>query len=899
MMPRLTLLSYPGLFPADFKVDGRLDLELVDAPRYTRQLMELIDIDQLRVDAYLDLNVFATPKTILALRHSWVKCLTNIQCELAVAGNIFNLTLIVLGEEDDQFIIRLKRPSNYWIEKLNKDSIQDLNLGQFELTLDNITTQWSLGGVYQDLDIPMVFTLGHYGQTAALLVDGGLQALVPDSLYAEDCRGYISVLGILQQMFCEARYKFRSPYLESEAGRRLWMYLAGPYFYKNGISYWGAKVNFRAEFIGTVEIPFWTSTSGKIPFNNTSLSPNYNAGDTWIDAVLSPGFDGNSSWFVNPRPFTHEFTFEFGINALNGDMVLPISMEIIIELMDEDDIIYDSKLFIYDIEPGGKKILQGTWDTNVYRGGKAYVRSNFGAVLTGSWFKGTVRGKYHYLGDNVEIAATLADIKQLEVLRGIISTLNGKIDVKEAEKEVWLHIPDDVDIVSTLGVTSVEGYYRKYEYDDATPYMVPNSLKFSSEEPSFKRFLRLKFKDSDDPSVPEDQKETLHSHLIDFGPGLDDTDEDKVENTLFSPTIDVILPVTTYESQDGLWVPSLRDTDEPQLSVNPGFRILSSQGFVSQTRRQLPEYHADAGDFDVVKFNFEQYEPKSAKLGGNATMFLYLSQKPVARLWPIGNRGIGNVVYGDTSNDLYQLFWQRELSERNPNNIMQALFTWDRTTALRFSFRRQQMLYHKGQPLLLRPTAIKDIDMQRDIPLLVEFTKGGCLPTFAPCGCARTTARFYQHYSDEGGEHNPLNTFVTFFEVDGVQYVLPGAYPGLGAANIITLNGFDYATNLVDALNSLNIPHFTFTYRTAGGSITSDDRKYWFEISYPSCQRFTIMLQEIATEEVNKWLYTEEGVWKWNPDQLYWTQDRDVFVPNYHTPINIVKTQPARPCDIC
>ena len=276
MIPRLTLLSYPGLFPEDFKVDGRLDLELVEAPRYTRQLIELVDIDQLRVDAYLDVNVFATPKTVLALRHSWVKCLNNLQCELAVAGTTFNLTLIVIGEEDDQFIIRLKRPANSWIEKLNKDSIQDLNLGQFELTLDNITTQWSQGGVYQDLDIPMVFTLGHYGETAARLLDSGLNALVPDGLYVEDCRGYISVLGILQQMFCEAHYKFRSPFLESEAGRRLWMYLGGPYFYKNEIGYWGAKMNFRAEFVPTVDIPFWVSTSGKIPFNNSSIDPNYN-----------------------------------------------------------------------------------------------------------------------------------------------------------------------------------------------------------------------------------------------------------------------------------------------------------------------------------------------------------------------------------------------------------------------------------------------------------------------------------------------------------------------------------------------------------------------------------------------------------------------------------------------
>ena len=897
MMPRLTILNYPGLFPEDFKVDDRLDLELVEAPRYTRQLIELIDIDQLRVDAYLDLNVFATPKTVLALRHSWIKCLTNIQCELAVAGITYNLTLIVIGEEGDQFIIRLKRPANHWIEKLNKDSIQDLNLGEFELTLDNITTQWSQGGVYQDLDIPMVFTLGHYGETAARLLDSGLNALVPDSLYVEDCRGYISVLGILQQMFCEANYKFRSPFLESEAGRRMWMYLCGPYFYKNGISRWGTALNFRAEFIPTVEIPFWVSSSGKIPFNNSSLDPNYNNGGTWVDAVFSPGFS-DGSWFVNPRPFTHEFTFEFGINIWNPDTDL-ISVELIIELYDVDDVKYDEKLFIYDVNPDEKKILQGTWETNVWRGGKAYIRSNFGTVLGGSWFKGTVRGKFHYLGDLVEIAATLADIKQLEVLRGIIGTINGKLEIKEAEKEVWLHVPDDVDVVSTLGSTSVEGFYRQYEYEDATANVVPNSLKFSSNEPSFKRYVRLKFKDSDDPSVPEDEKNTLHSHLIDYGPGLDDTAEDSIENSLFSPTIDVILPNTVFESQDGLWVPSLRDTDEPQLSVNPGFRILVSQGFVAQTRRQLPEYHADAEDFDIVKFNFEQYAEVTAKEGGNATMFLYLSQKPIARLWPVGNRGMGTVVYGDTSQDLFQLFWQRELSEKRPNNTMQALYTFDRTTALGFNFRKQQLLYHKGQPLLLRPVAIKDIDMGKDTPLLLEFTKGGCLPTFSPCGCAKKTGIWYQHYSNAFGSHNPLNTFVTFFEVDGIQYVLPGAYVPLGDANIITLNGFDYATNLVDALNTLNIPDFTFNYKTAGGSVPTDDRRYWFEISYPSCQRFTIMLQEIGIDEVNRWLITEEGVWIWNPDQLYWSQDRDVFSPNYPVPLNIVETKPARPCDIC
>ena len=132
------------------------------------------------------------------------------------------------------------------------------------------------------------------------------------------------------------------------------MYLGGPYFYKNSIGRWGAKMNFRAEFFPTVDIPFWVSSSGKIPFNNSSTTPNYNDGGVWVDAVFSPGFS-DGSWFVNTRPFTHEYKFEFGINIWNPDTSL-ISVELIVELRDEDNVMCDEKLFIYDVNPGEKNI---------------------------------------------------------------------------------------------------------------------------------------------------------------------------------------------------------------------------------------------------------------------------------------------------------------------------------------------------------------------------------------------------------------------------------------------------------------------------------------------------------------------------------------------------------------
>lgn len=891
-MPRLTLISYPGLFPAEFKIDSRLDLDIVEAPRYTRQLTELIDINELRVNAYLDVNVFVTPKTELALRHSWSKCLTNIQCELSVAGNTFPLSLSVIAEDQDQYTLRLARPANNWLEKLYQDSLQDLNLGQFEMTLDNITTMWSTGGVFQDLDIPAVFTLGHYGETAARLLDSGLNALIPDGLYVEDCRPYVSPLGLLQQMFCEAHYKFRCPFLESEAGRRWWMYLGGPYFYKNGIDYWGKNLNFKAEFKATGDLPYWESNSGKVPFNDTEiLNGNYDIGDVWVNADVSGGFDGDSSWFVNPRPFTHEYTFEFALNIWNPGASL-ISVEVYIDLYGEDDILYDSKPFIYDVNPGEKKILNGDWETNVRRGGKCFLRTQYGTVLPGSYFKGQVRGKFHYLGDTVEIAVTLADIKQIELLRGIIGLLNGKIEEIEANKEVWLHVPDDVDISSTLGTVKIPGFYRKFEYQDATKYVIPNSLKFQTDEGSIRRYLRLKFQDSNDPSIPENEQDKLHSILMDFGPGLDDNEEDSIENSLFQPTIDVILPNTVKPTQDGLWVPSLRDNEEPVLSVSPGYRILTSQGYIGQTRRDLPDYHANAEDFDTVVFNFEQYDPEADP---NTTLFLYLSQKPNARLWPIGVRGIGSVVYGETSNDLHQLFWQRELAERRPNTGAEVLFSWDRNAALKYNFRKQQLIMHKGQPILFRPVAIKDIDFGDDLPILVELAKGGCLPTFAPCGCSKTTGLWFQNYSDAGADHDPTDIYVTFFEVDGMQYIGAGLSVNLGPANIITVSGQNYATNLVDALDSLNIPDFTFTYKIGPSSITIGDRKYFFEISYPSCQRFTILLQEQNPEISNKWLITEKGVYNWNPDKLYWEQ-----LPKYYpNPLSLKTTKPATPCEIC
>ncbi len=40
-MTRLTLLTGFGVFPSNFTLDSRLDLELVEAPRLTRQLSKV------------------------------------------------------------------------------------------------------------------------------------------------------------------------------------------------------------------------------------------------------------------------------------------------------------------------------------------------------------------------------------------------------------------------------------------------------------------------------------------------------------------------------------------------------------------------------------------------------------------------------------------------------------------------------------------------------------------------------------------------------------------------------------------------------------------------------------------------------------------------------------------
>ena len=513
--------------------------------------------------------------------------------------------------------------------------------------------------------------------------------------------------------------------------------------------------------------------------------------------------------------------------------------------------------------------------------------------MGGSWFSGQVRGKHFYAGDLVDVSQTCSPITLLDFLKGILHLVNGKLEYDPVERIVWLHPPDDVDVPTTLGLVRVPGFYKPHTYQDLSPVMLPESLKIGGESAALNRYVRLSFQNTSDPSVPEEDRETLHSIRLDYGTGLGNDEEQALQNPLFEPTIDVFLPVTITPEQDGLRVPSLRDTEEEKLSEEIGPRVAWSQGFVAQTKKSLPFYHTNDASFDVQAFHFEQYDPDA---DFNATMTVYLSQNPQARLWPIGSHGIGTMAYGQRGHDLYQMFWQRELAERWPAFSAEVLLSWNRAQALTSSFRMQALLLNKGLPMLFRPYSVNDIELSKDLPVLVKMSRGGCLPTYVPCGCATKSCLWFQGFKD-GGPWDPEEVMLVSFEVDGQQYVedpLP-----LGPANVITLSGLSYVTNMVDVLNLVGVPYFTFTYEVGGGALPAGDRPLFFRMKHPTCQKFTILFYHGLVDSVNLWLYTEEGLWQWDIETLYWTQDPAVLTPNYPVPTNCTSVSAALPCDVC
>lgn len=97
---------------------------------------------------------------------------------------------------------------------------------------------------------------------------------------------------------------------------------------------------------------------------------------------------------------------------------------------------------------------------------------------------------------------------------------------------------------------------------------------------------------------------------------------------------------------------------------------------------------------------------------------------------------------------------------------------------------------------------------------------------------------------------------VTSFKVDGIEQL--DAPADFGIINVVSINGKAFVTNLIDCLNALEIPYFSFSPSEKDYPQKTDLR--YFKLKRPYCQTFEIIIS--AEGEVYK--YTDaESLQQW------------------------------------
>ena len=212
-----------------------------------------------------------------------------------------------------------------------------------------------------------------------------------------------------------------------------------------------------------------------------------------------------------------------------------------------------------------------------------------------------------------------------------------------------------------------------------------------------------------------------------------------------------------------------------------------------------------------------------------------------------------NCVFANKPNDLFVYFWLSTAIERKSGEFLSILMNLDTVGYLSENFRRPWVIDYKGRPLLVEPQSIDDFQAGAFIPtpvtVLAEGANSNCCDL--PCGCSFTECEYYQDFGAYMYQSTLDTLKISSFIVDGIELI--GTPVGFGLLSIIDIGGEPYVTNLVDTLNSIGAPYFSFAYSDRA-HISKGLR--FFKIKRPSCYTFSITIQESG---VDVYLYTESS----------------------------------------
>lgn len=594
-----------------FDENGQLNLDLFTDTELEETSRLGNNLDSISSDAILEIDIPTTLKNRLIFESIGAvdAFIPNSNRKIKVSIDNTGLriegrTIQVTSLTEDTYTVSISGKVNAWIDYIKSTKIKDLDLGNYLYNIPTIQDTIANNFTYTD-DGSIVFTpLVNYGKWKQ-----------EDVVSYEDYRLWLSPLGILQQAFCETGFKFRCPLLESDYGRRLWLYLLKPNFADTAIDL--DTASFRASYTFDESI---LNQIGPLAFDDDFSPPNFDPNNL---------YDPSSGRYGSAN-ITADYYVELDINYQHPSAA-PINLGLRwVKRNSISGVITPLKSDTFDLIPNAvTNIIYKCEDVTLGIGETIEIQvfpalsstATAMEVLTGSTFYNEVKKKKLGLGDTIVLGNIIRDsYKVIDLLKGLTHLYNFKVLTNEVTKEVFFFTEQDADLYGE----QLEGYFNTDLDLDWTRKINRGSYTVEAIAKPIGRNLQLGFKDSSDAFIAEQGLDTNpYLKEVDFGDDFLPQDNPQL-NPFFEPTLqafDLSIAFSGAASKDGVYIPFIWDTprdddgSRPNQAQNinpriclayPSSRVLIPPTYTGLSINVLSSYRFNDGT-GIVSSNF--YNP--------------------------------------------------------------------------------------------------------------------------------------------------------------------------------------------------------------------------------------------------------------------------------------------------
>ena len=749
--------------------DGSIYLDIPEGFVYRRSkvIEEMDDLDKINFDRTVGFELDGTVKN-MAILHNYLLIVDgkstydNLPVDFILDAEVDgSADLIIKREGRGKIEVIVGFEKYHWAKLIKGLYLKDVNLGTYTHTVKTVQELHDQF-VYDGENHTWQPTVDYGGINSCGDDDDG-NLLIPQSME----RPLFSPKHILERVFCHIGWKFESPILNHEIGKRIWMYLLDSNFGTSSaeasslsaIARTSVDSEERSLTTGWRTLPFPVvvdDPNGRIVSVST-LVPNLPQG--LVDAAFPGGvYVGNGQVSINA-------IVRCRITDLDDDQEVQVRMikynwassrEDDFVILDEKSISRetkdDSEAEEFELSAEGVCCFEYQYvQVQIRVTGKTgkYI------ILRDSVL--TYIGERNYFEEDREYVVSQIIDQSYEaekMFKGLTAALGWKFDTDPIRRVVTAYSPYDF-VVRGEGV---EGYYKTDSIIDFDNKIVSGSIDTVYPDKTGRRYHRLQWADTTDPAIEETNPTIpILSRTFDRGPDYFDSRTKEIKNPFFEPTISG--PVAAlrervpfgsglylsnefiygrkitphyYEQQKSmpLQVPIIRGGDDVEHTWEIGPRIMLSYGVVKQGLKFPPIDIFGTGD--VSEFDF-----RSINRSGNISQLIptahhdpgYISHPSndingVTR-WPDDALTYLLFVlwFGPDSGgfSLYEMIHKRAVVENNQEIEISLLANLTEEDFRSLDKRSLYQIQVNGKPRLFKLKTARDFEYFGNIPTPVEF----------------------------------------------------------------------------------------------------------------------------------------------------------------------------------